>query len=271
MRLFTRSGVIIMKKTKKYINVLWDYRYNKIGFVFLLLIMLGFFYILVSGKSVITVQAEDQYRLKSNMFLLSDFLIPVLFSIWLIVVFSKDLNKKTLPYINSLPLSVDVFVLTRFLIHLFLFSCCYVLLMGLFAENFIIGHLGNTFLTNFSEKQMIGISYVNVMFLASFALFSMALFQNSAISCMILLGFVFFDFFSQSDILNEYSLFVNIFKLSMDISVIKHTRLVYAVISFILIVFSWLLLKINIFKNKYRIGSVLVKEHFSSAKESKGT
>ena len=194
-------------------------------------------YILVISTNIWDVDIYSNYTIRSNYFYFSDILLPVVFMFNIIVLFGDFLDKINGEFIFSLPIKMFDFYWFRILRIVIIFLIPYILFIGLLSIE-----------TELSFFKCLFLSIPNFIFLLGFPAFVITVTKRIFYSFIICCGYIFLDLTSMGYLFENKSLFINIFHAVYTDNEIIYNRLSFAVIGVLLIIISYIIMNLNIYK-----------------------
>lgn len=226
-----------------------DIKNNKIIFaslllaisVFTLCLYLGFYEIRFFND---VLEAKKLSSQNTNFLKWIDLIYPLIFTSFIIKIFSDSHSRETIAFSLSLPISNFKFLIGRFFLWTLIFFLLFYPSISFFRGS-VINELGYNFLPVWGLHIY---TLINMVVLSIYVLFIQIILGQYyyALGCLFL--YVLFDYFSEGRFLKNFSLHPLSFKTFSDYEFIQN-RFTVLLMSFILMIIIYLLLeKSNLFR-----------------------
>ncbi len=167
----------------------------------------------------LTAEVVDEERFKSNFFIFADFLLPTLFSLFVLAVFNRDCAKPTYEYVLTLPMRPVGWFATRFFLYAAASSALFFGFLAAAAKP-----LAALLPAGFPLWRVLLPSFANLLFLLSFAFLAALALKNDFAATLCFFGPLFLDFFTQAEVFETHSLFVASFRTYLPAAVYRQNR-----------------------------------------------
>ncbi|WP_040195668.1 ABC transporter permease [Candidatus Soleaferrea massiliensis] len=187
-------------------------------------------------------QANHMDDLYNSLYVFFDIIMPMIFSILVLLVFGRDITQQNLEFLFSLPIKIYKLILIRYIrvLCLFLFICCPIMIV--FYMNLLKLDSGAQ-ICFWDIMVLLAKILPNVFALGGLSLLLLVLSKNTFVPLVMIIGWIIFDFCTFGKLLGLVSITANYYT-ELPSQMYIANRVAFAAAGVISPLLSWVIMQL---------------------------